>query len=111
MNCKKIYIAGQVTGLDYAQTFKKFADAEHHLDWLGYETINPMREVPKEANWKDAMKTCIVKLMECDSIYLLDDHVHSKGAMMEKNIAMQLEMEIFNQGQKMPHNFINNSIL
>lgn len=95
----KLYIAGQITGLDYNAALKKFADAADALRAAGHEPMNPM-EVNgldgdgKEHPWAEYMKRDIPVLLSCDGIYLLPCWSNSKGASLEKHIAESLSMEV-----------------
>ncbi len=93
----KIYIAGKVTGLPYRETFNKFLAAEELLKSLGQEVINPMRIVPPNDTWQNAMRLCMASLCKCNAIYLLDDFKESRGAMIEYEIANQLGFKLINQ--------------
>lgn len=92
---KKIYIAGKVTGLPTNEVVVKFANAEFNMMNQGFKVINPI-EVVKDwkCPWDLAMRKCIVALMECDAIYLLPDWRQSKGANIERNLALILQLEI-----------------
>ncbi len=92
----KVYIAGKITGLRYIDALEKFTDAEKKLTALGFQVVNPMNVVtdPK-VDWKLAMRECIKSMMrECDTIFLLPDWVHSKGAQLEYEIANQLQFKL-----------------
>jgi len=100
----KLYIAGQITGLEYDAAFAKFAAAEDLLRELGHEPVNPMRENGldsdgKEYPWAEYMKRDIPHLLRCDGIYLLPCWADSKGATFEKLIAETLEMEIIHAAE------------
>ena len=98
----KIYIAGQITGLDYQEALRSFAAAEDALRKLGHEPVNPTKEngldVPGETQpgkthaWADYMKKDIPLLLGCEAIYLLPNWPRSKGARLEKHIADALGM-------------------
>lgn len=94
---KKIYIAGKVTGL-YPEDIKlKFEKAQHHLESLGYEVVNPINVVNNtNAEWTCAMRTCIKALIDCDALVLLSDWFTSNGAKIEKQLAEDLNMIVVN---------------
>ncbi len=55
---------------------------------MGSEPVNPMKNgLPENAPWELHMALDIVLLMGCESIYLLPDWEHSRGATLEKTIA------------------------
>ena len=90
----KVYIAGKVTGLERAKCSKKFERAKLTLEALGYVAVNPLDIVKEDAEWNDAMRTCIKSLMGCDAIYLLDNWHDSEGAKIEYDLAKKLQMKI-----------------
>jgi len=85
---KKIYISGQITGLQPEKAREKFERAEELIRQMGAEPVNPMKNgLPENAPWELHMALDIVLLMGCESIYLLPDWEHSRGATLEKTIA------------------------
>lgn len=98
INKPKIYIAGKVTGEPYQECREKFAMAEFRLRRKGYETINPLRLAPQDANWQDAMKKCVRELAICDEIFMLKDWKNSRGAKVEHYIAEQLGLKFHYEG-------------
>lgn len=91
---KKIYIAGKVTGLDYAETSMKFGKHEVELRRQGHEPVVPLNLVNRSDDWNTAMRKCIAALITCDEIHLLHDWKESRGARMEHSIASDLGMGI-----------------
>lgn len=94
---KKIYIAGQVTGLPYSTAYNNFELAENQLLLAGYEPVNPTKYVRNKTNWLESMKICIKLLLDCESIYLLKNWKYSKGARIEYRIAKELGYNIVSQ--------------
>jgi nucleoside 2-deoxyribosyltransferase len=95
---KKIYIAGPISGrIEEAE--KEFNQAEVFLNAKGYEVVNPMK-LPHDHNklWSSYMRECIFALYECDTIYMLENYRQSPGAMIERRIAMDLDMEVIYKG-------------
>lgn len=93
---KKIYIAGKVTGLPQDEVIEKFSEAKQKIEALGFEAINPLEVVGDwQTPWNKAMRMCIAKLTECDAIALIPDWSSSKGAIIEYEIAQQLEIPDF----------------
>lgn len=94
MKKKKIYIAGKVTGLPRGQVVELFSRAERKLSQEGWEVMNPLKIVDEKSNWQDAMRLCVMALMECDAIVLLPSWSDSKGARLEYHIAKEMGIEI-----------------
>lgn len=91
----KIYISGQITGLDLETAKQNFQIAEDYLRSIGYsDIVNPMKIHP-EGNiytWTQYMRADLKALMDCDAIFLLSNWNQSKGAMIEKRIAEDVEL-------------------
>ena len=92
----KCYISGKVTGATEAE-LDKFYDAETSILKAGMIPINPLREVPRQAEllWFDYMRADIILLMGCQKIALLGNYKESRGAILEKYIAEQLNIREF----------------
>lgn len=90
----KVYIAGKVTGLKYTEVYEKFKIMQLRLEAMGFEVVNPCDITAADAAWRDAMRTCIKALLECDSICLLPCWGFSKGATIERNLALTLGMNV-----------------
>jgi nucleoside 2-deoxyribosyltransferase len=108
MSTKKIYIAGAISGLDQHEVLAKFERAESIVRAGGYEPFNPFLQIgcaPEfvDATWEQLMRTCIIVLMACDGVLLCHDWQSSRGAVIERNIAMQVGIPIVYPNQ--PLNF------
>lgn len=85
---EKVYISGQITGLQPEKAREKFERAEQVVMAGGAEPVNPMKNgLPDNAPWELHMALDIVQLLGCETIYLLPDWEHSRGATLEKTIA------------------------
>jgi len=88
-----VYIAGKISGLDHQVAFNHFEQFEKRFSELGYLVVNPMKIVPKDADWHEAMKICIKHLLDCDKIFLMNNWTGSKGAKIEKIVAESTGIE------------------
>lgn len=94
---KKIYIAGKVTGEPVEICVRKFAEAQKVIQNLGFEAINPLEVVGNwQTPWDVAMKKCLHALIDCEGVVLLEDWKDSKGATIERQLAEDLDIAIFN---------------
>ncbi len=94
---KRIYIAGKVTGENRKECIEKFGNAQVELEKQGFIGLNPIQLVGDwNTSWKVAMKICICHLMTADAVLLLEDWELSNGAKIEKQLAQDLNIPIFN---------------
>ena len=86
---KRIYISGQISGLQREIAERKFAKAEAQLRAAGLEPVNPMRNgLPYSASWEAHMGVDIANLLGCPAIYMLPCWRRSRGASLERSIAL-----------------------
>jgi hypothetical protein len=91
---KPVYIVGKVSGEPYEQCKRKFNQREKELNNLGFMAVNPMKIVPKNTPWHEAMRISIGNLVQCFAVSPLDDWKYSQGAKIEMNIAKTIQLEI-----------------
>lgn len=93
---EKIYISGKIIGLENNEAFKRFDEAEKELKAKGFEVVNPMTiEHNHDKSWINYMKTDIKALMDCDAIYMLPNWKTSRGAKIERQLAIDLGMKVY----------------
>ena len=95
---RKIYISGKITGIE-EEAKNLFKNAEEILTSQGFIVFNPMELVPYNPSyeWSDYMKDDIKILTECDAIYMLDNWTESKGAKIERQLAIDLGLNVIYQ--------------
>lgn len=84
----KIYVAGPITGRP-DDNRAAFDSAGRLLRAEGHEPILPTHLCPHETPRDVAMKLCILALLKCDAIYLMDGWAYSRGALLEADIARE----------------------
>lgn len=89
------YVSGKVTGLPEAEVTAKFQLKQDELEANGYAVFNPAEWIPIECDWKKAMRICVAILPVCESIWMLNDWMESKGACEERRIALMLGLIVF----------------
>lgn len=94
----KIYISGQITGLDYETAKLRFLLTERFLIAKGHEPFNPMADEKPGLIWAEYMAADIIILDGCNAIYMLRNWRASKGARIEHSIAEILGKEIIYEG-------------
>lgn len=96
----KIYISGQISGLEKSDYMKRFADAEKVLSERGYIVVNPAKvlaRLPDGTTYEEYMKMALVMLDMCDSIYMLNNWRRSNGACLERQYAIIMGKKIMYQ--------------
>lgn len=89
-----VYISGPMTG-HKDLNFPAFIAAAFLLRDAGYDVVNPTELNPDpDSSWSQCLRRDIVALMDCDSILMLPGWMDSRGACLERQIAMQLEMTV-----------------
>jgi hypothetical protein len=88
------YVAGKISGLPRTDVKEKFNMIEHQLAGLGYQVVKPMAVNDDSKTWEDAVRTDIKKMLECDEVHLLSDWQDSRGAQLERDIALRLGMQV-----------------
>ena len=93
----KIYLSGPMSG--YADlNFPEFRRVAAILRDAGFSVIDPSEtEQPNISSWSECMKNALRDMMLCDSILMLDGWKNSKGAVIEMNLAMDLDYNILYQ--------------
>lgn len=94
MSTKKIYIAGKVSGLPYAECSQKFGAYEVKLLRQGHKPVVPLNLVNRTDTWEVAMRKCIAELVTCDEAHFLPCWVDSPGAKLEHMIAERLKIPV-----------------
>lgn len=88
----RIYISGKISGLEKEEYMEHFDNAERELKEAGYEPINPAKYndmLPKSLTWEEYMGIDLTLLLRlCDGIYMLNNWELSKGAKIERDLAI-----------------------
>jgi hypothetical protein len=84
---------GETASVEQQEIYKeRFARFAHEIYMDGDVPLNP--SLNKSKNWHDAMRQSIRQLMSADEVFMLPDWQESKGAILERYIAMRLEIPI-----------------
>lgn len=90
---KKVYLSGQITEKkNYKGLFAFTEELIKLCDAL--QIFNPASQIPDSLGYEEAMKRCVVALIECDTIVMLPGWHTSKGARLERDVALACGMHI-----------------
>jgi nucleoside 2-deoxyribosyltransferase len=91
---KTVYIAGKVFGLPEQQVREKIERVSTDLQNQGYRVVSPAESINKGETWERTMKQSIKSMLECDEVHLLPGWQESRGAQLERDIAIRLGMDV-----------------
>lgn len=71
----RVYISGQITGLDIKVAENYFETIENELTKNGHQAVNPCKILPynPQHKWEDYMVEDFRELLPCDAILMLDN--------------------------------------
>lgn len=96
--CSSVYISGPITGLKEEDAKAAFDKAEKLLEAEYERVVNPMRfEAAYQSSnltYDEMMNIDLRLLKMCNAIYMLKNWEGSKGACIERLMALQLGMKI-----------------
>lgn len=94
----RCYIAGPMTGKPDLN-FPAFREAAEKLRAIGHDVVSPAEVNPDHSMpWAECLKRDIPALCTCDSIVLLPGWINSRGATLERHIAVELGMQVMAYG-------------
>lgn len=107
---QKVYLSGQITNLPPDKYHENFEKAGEWMVMCDYEVVNPLHVVACEAedcnedarkpdgsylhHWSCYMRYDIIQMLQCDAIAMLPNWENSKGAHLEKLIAIECGLEV-----------------
>lgn len=91
---KTAYIAGKMYGLPAEQVREKFERASTDLRNQGYEVVSPASDLHPDDSWESTMRHSIKSMLECDEVHMLPCWQESRGAQLERDIAVRLGMDV-----------------
>lgn len=91
---EKIYISGKISGIE-EEAPELFEQAENALKEKGYDTVNPVTlNHDHDKSWQSFMREDVKAMLDCDSIYMMSNWTTSKGAKIEREIAIHLGLKV-----------------
>lgn len=89
---QRIYLSGPMSGLP-AMNYPAFHAEAARLRALGYHVENPAENPPQDS-WEAYMAVCIPQMATCDTIAQLPGWSESRGALRERQEAVNLSIVI-----------------
>ena len=91
---RRIYLAGPMTGIkDF--NYPAFNAAAKLLRENGYHVENPAENsAPDCGTWLGYMRIAITQLATCDMVVMLPGWSESRGAVVERNLAKGLGLQV-----------------
>lgn len=83
----RIYISGPITGVNPADAFMAFTNAESQLLYLGHKVYNPLTLadfLPDNFTHKDYMDVDLLVIAKCDAAYFMPGWSRSEGCKIER---------------------------
>lgn len=93
----KIYLSGGITKVGVENARRTFDEYERVLgNVLRCEVLNPMKAVPQKEGkgWWYYMVRLLPKVVQCDEIYMMPNWGESRGARLERIVAMLFGLEV-----------------
>lgn len=108
---RKVYISGAISGLPYEEYTDWFTRAEVYLEANGHTPVNPLKVIacldescspvrqtlPDGSflhSWQCYMRHDIIEMLKSDAVAMLPNWRASKGADLEREVALRCGMEI-----------------
>jgi hypothetical protein len=88
------YVAGRITGLPKENVTCKFNTVSEQLRGMGYKVVKPAFISDDTKTWEEGVRSDIKTMLECDEVHLLPDWQESRGAQLERDIALRLGMQV-----------------
>lgn len=94
----RVYISGQIAGLEEQVARERFESAETLLSDIGLIPVNPLSNGLHFSDpWEKHIVRDIELLMGCDAIMMLDNWAESKGARIERNVAEEMGLKVLHE--------------
>lgn len=91
----KIYISGQITGLDYERARELFQAGADAIWASGNDPTNPMQSDTPGLTWGEYMAKDFLLIEQCQGMYMLSNWQESRGARIEHAIAKEMGLKIY----------------
>ena len=92
---KRVYISGQMSGLNKSEYTAHFKKAAKYLQSKGYDPVDPSKICcGVNISYADLLLVDMKTIMDCGTIFMLDNWPNSKGATAEYYFVKAIGLEI-----------------
>lgn len=107
----KIYISGQTSNISQEAALYNYQTAEIELIKYNYEPINPFKHnLNNNDTLRNKLLNNVLLLLDCNSIYMLNNWDSCALSQIDHNIAITLEMNIIYQSKAYDYEFVISAI-
>lgn len=106
---KRVYLSGPITD---TKNYKGLFMFTEELVGFGEpeEIYNPASQIPSSFNWVQAMHRCLSEITNYDTVVMLPGWNVSRGARLERDVALACGMHIVDFGENKIINGLFNSL-
>ena len=95
---KRVYLSGPITNTKNYKGLFMFAE-----ELVGFdepeEIYNPASQIPSSSSWEQAMHRCLSEITNYDTVVMLPGWNTSRGARLERDVALACGMHIVDFGE------------
>ena len=99
MKEKRIYISGKITDLEPISTADLFRNTALKLLENNYQPFDPLLQIEAQGMenepYDTIMRHVLIHMLQCDALLMLHNWQDSKGAIIERELALKLNMPVF----------------
>ena len=92
---ESIYISGSISGRDEDVATDHFKTVQNAIEQDSDIYVYNPTEFKKRDCWEDYMRDSLAALVDSDAILMLNGWQQSRGAVLERNVAFQLDIPIY----------------